>query len=79
MNILFVADPLESFKIHKDTTFSMMREAQRRGHRVAACEPRQLVWRSGDVVRADVRQITLTGRRTVVHRKRGPNPGAEGL
>jgi glutathione synthase len=61
MNILFVADPLESFKIHKDTTFSMMREAQRRGHRVAACEPRQLVWRSGDVVRADVRQITLTG------------------
>ncbi len=61
MNILFVADPLESFKIYKDTTFSMMREAQRRGHRVAACEPRQLVWRSGDVVRADVRQITLTG------------------
>ena len=61
MNILFVADPLESFKIYKDTTFSMMREAQRRGHRVAACEPRQLVWRSGDVVRADARQITLTG------------------
>ena len=32
MHILFVADPLEQFKIYKDTTFSMMREAQRRGH-----------------------------------------------
>ena len=39
MDILFVADPLESFKIYKDTTFSMMREAQRRGHRLVA--PRQ--------------------------------------
>jgi hypothetical protein len=52
MNILFVADPLEVFKIYKDTTFSMMREAQRRGHRIAACEPRHLTWRSGDVVQA---------------------------
>ena len=31
MNILFVADPLASFKTYKDTTFAMMREAQRRG------------------------------------------------
>jgi glutathione synthase len=61
MNILFVADPLEVFKVYKDTTFSMMREAQRRGHRIAACEPRHLTWRSGDVVRAQVREITLTG------------------
>jgi glutathione synthase len=61
MHILFVADPLEAFKVYKDTTFSMMREAQRRGHRVAACEPRHLSWRSGDVVRAQVREITLTG------------------
>lgn len=61
MNILFVADPLEVFKIYKDTTFSMMREAQRRGHRVAACEPGDLAWRAGDVVHARVREITLTG------------------
>jgi glutathione synthase len=61
MNILFVADPLEVFKTYKDTTFSMMREAQRRGHRVASCEPRHLSWRSGDIVRAQVREITLTG------------------
>src|SRR4051812_28787677 len=61
MDILFVADPLEAFKIYKDTTFSMMREAQRRGHRVAACEPSDITWRSGDVVRAPVREIELTG------------------
>ena len=61
MNILFVADPLESFKIYKDTTFSMMREAQRRGHRIVACEPRDLLWQRGGVVQAHVRHITLTG------------------
>ena len=61
MNILFVADPLELFKTYKDTTFSMMREAQRRGHRISACEPRHLSWRSGDVVQARVREIALTG------------------
>ena len=61
MHILFVADPLESFQTYKDTTFSMMREAQRRGHRVAACETRGLVWRSGAQVQAQVREITLTG------------------
>jgi glutathione synthase len=61
MNLLFVADPLEVFKTYKDTTFSMMREAQRRGHRIAACEPRHLAWRSGGLVRAKVREIRLTG------------------
>ena len=61
MNLLFVADPLELFKIDKDTTFSMMREAQRRGHRIVACGPQHLTWRSGDVVRAQVSEIRLTG------------------
>ena len=61
MNILFVADPLESFKIHKDTTFVMMREAQRRGHTISACEPQDLQWQTGAVVTAQVRDIHLTG------------------
>jgi glutathione synthase len=61
MNILFVADPLEIFKPYKDSTFSMMREAQRRGHGVAACEPAHLSWRTGGLVKARVREITLTG------------------
>ena len=60
MNILFVADPIESFKIYKDTTFSMMRELQRRGHAIAATEPRHMGWRSGGTVDAMVRRIRLT-------------------
>ena len=61
MNILFVADPLESFKTYKDTTFTMMREAQRRGHTLSTCEPKDLMWQSGGRVTAFVRDITLTG------------------
>ncbi len=61
MHILFVADPLESFKIYKDTTFAMMREAQRRGHRLSACEVTDISWVSGGRVCAGVRDIVLTG------------------
>lgn len=61
MDILFVADPLESFKIYKETTFAMMREAQRRGHTIAACEPRHILWQRGSTVQAKVRRIDLTG------------------
>ena len=61
MHILFVADPLESFQTYKDTTFAMMREAQRRGHSIVACEPRQLSWQRGGKVVAQVRHIQLTG------------------
>ena len=61
MNILFVTDPLATFKIYKDTTFAMMREAQARGHQVVACEPRQMAWVSGARVQAHVTAIRLTG------------------
>ncbi len=61
MHILFVADPLSSFKIYKDTTFAMMREAQHRGHQVWACEPQDIVWQSGQQVSARVQQVRLTG------------------
>jgi glutathione synthase len=61
MKILFIADPLESFNIHKDSTFAMMREAQRRGHQLMACQPRDLMWQRGGRVTAFVRDISLTG------------------
>ena len=61
MQLLFIADPLESFKTTKDTTFSMMREAQRRGHTIAACEPQDVMWERGGPVMAHVRDIVLTG------------------
>ena len=61
MKLLFVADPLESFKTYKDTTFAMMREAQRRGHSLAACEPQHMRWLHGEGVSAQLRHIRLTG------------------
>ena len=51
MKLLFVADPLESFKTYKDTTFAMMRAAAARGHALYACEPKDLGW--------DSRMLTL--------------------
>ena len=61
MHILFVADALSSFKIYKDTTFAMMREAQHRGHEVLACEQQDIVWQSGQQVSARVQHVRLTG------------------
>lgn len=61
MNILFIADPLDSFKIHKDSTFAMMRECQRRGLRVHVTEVDALSWRRGEVVSATCRELRLTG------------------
>ena len=61
MNILFVADPVPSFKTYKDTTFAMMREAQRRSHAISSCEQQDLMWQRGAPVVAHARDITLTG------------------
>jgi glutathione synthase len=61
MRMLFVADPLEHFKIVKDSTFTMLREAAKRGHQLFACEPQDLVWQRGGKVQARMRQVTLTG------------------
>ncbi len=61
MKLLFVADPLESFKVYKDSTFAIMREAAVRGHTLMACEPKDLRWQRGEAVTAFVRDITLTG------------------
>lgn len=59
MQLLFIADPLESFNTKKDTTFAMMREAQRRGHALYACEPRHLLWQTQGQVQAQVRHIRI--------------------
>jgi glutathione synthase len=67
MQLLFVADPLASFKTYKDTTFAMMREAAARGHRLWACEQQDLTWqRGGRVVARGAREIALTGAQGVV-------------
>lgn len=60
MKIAFLADPLDSFKIYKDTTYAMMAEAARRGHAVYAFEQNDLAFEGGVVI-ANVARITLTG------------------
>ncbi|VXB46831.1 glutathione synthetase [Burkholderia sp. 8Y] len=60
MDILFIADPLDHFKIYKDTTYAMMAEAARRGHALYACEPQHLAW-TGNAVEANVRRIEIIG------------------
>ena len=61
MNILFIIDPLASFKIKKDTSFAMMREAQKRGHQVTACEVPHIQWQKDECVKAHVQDLHLTG------------------
>jgi glutathione synthase len=60
MNLAFAADPLASFKIYKDSTFAMMREAATRGHDLYAFEHKDIAFDGGTVV-ANVARITLTG------------------
>ena len=61
-DFLFVADPLETFKIQKDSTYVMMLALQARGARVHHCHPKDIEWESGQVVRARVLPITLKPR-----------------
>ena len=62
MKLAFVVDPLDSFKLHKDTTFAIMREAAARGHALFAMEQADLHWRGG-TVHGHARRIHLTGRK----------------
>lgn len=67
MKIAFVADPLDSFKIYKDTTFAIMREAGGRGHELYAMEPEDLLWHDG-TVSGHARRIQLTGEKPAWYR-----------
>jgi glutathione synthase len=60
LKIAFVVDPLDSFKIQKDTTFAIMREAAARGHALFAMEQDDLAWRGGTVT-GSARELHLTG------------------
>jgi glutathione synthase len=58
LSLLFVMDPIGSIDIQKDTTFVLMLEAQRRGHRVLYCELGDLSVEEGRPV-ARLRPATL--------------------
>jgi len=67
MKLAFVVDPLDSFKIYKDTTFAIMREAAARGHSLYVMEQDDLAWRDGKVV-GNARRIHLTGKKPAWYR-----------
>jgi len=58
MDFLFIADPLESFKVKKDSTLAMMRAAQQAGHHLWFCQSRNILWKD-DLVVADCRTLVV--------------------
>ena len=44
MKLLFIADPLDSFKVDKDSTLAMMRAAHAAGHAIWYTQSHDLVW-----------------------------------
>lgn len=58
MNLLFIADPLESFKIKKDSTLAMMRVAQAAGHHLWFCQSKNILWQDNLVV-ADCQALII--------------------
>ena len=68
MKIAFIVDPLDSLKIHKDTTFAIMREAAARGHELYVMRQEDLLWRDG-VVSGNACGLQLTGDKAQWYRR----------
>ena len=59
MKLLFIADPLDSFKVEKDTTLAMMRVTQSAGHEIWCTQSHDLLWGQGKA-RARAQPLTVT-------------------
>jgi len=71
MKIAFITDPLESFKIVKDSTYAMMIEAAGRGHDLYVFGHGDLLF-DGQEVKAGVSRITLTGQAENWYQQQAP-------
>ena len=60
MKIAFIVDPLDDFKIYKDSTFAMMREAAARRHDLYSLQQEDLAWQNGTVT-GHAQRLHLTG------------------
>jgi glutathione synthase len=60
MKIAFIVDPLDDFKIYKDSTFAMMREAAARKHDLYVLQQEDVVWDRGAVT-GYAQRLHLTG------------------
>lgn len=50
MKLAFILDPLDTIKIHKDSSYAMMREAAARGHQLYVLQQGDLAWKNEQVV-----------------------------
>jgi glutathione synthase len=60
MKLAFIVDPLDGFKIYKDTSFAMMREAAARGCELYTLQQEDIFWRKHRVA-GNAQRLTLTG------------------
>jgi glutathione synthase len=60
MKFAFIVDPLDEFKLYKDSTYAMMREAEQRGHELYAMLQGDLAWSRGRVI-GRASRLHLTG------------------
>jgi glutathione synthase len=61
MEVLFIADPLDEFKIYKDSTFAMMQELAARGEQLHFAEAWQLARSEDGPVEVSAAPLALTG------------------
>jgi glutathione synthase len=71
MKLAFIADPLPSFKIYKDSTYAMMVEAAKRGHELYFVLQEGVMWKGGRVV-GEMARLTLTGEKDPWYRTAPP-------
>ena len=60
MKVAFIVDPLDGFKIYKDTSFAMMREAAARGCELYTLQQQDIFWRKHRVA-GHAARLHLTG------------------
>ncbi len=60
MKLAFIVDPLDEFKIYKDTSFAMMREAAARGFELYTLQQEDIYWRKQRVA-GHAARLHLTG------------------
>ena len=60
MKLAFIVDPLDEFKLEKDTTYAIMGEAAARGHALYALQQHDLAWHKQNVTGYAAR-LHLTG------------------
>ncbi len=67
MKLAFIVDPLDEFKIYKDTSFAMMREAAARGCELHTLQQEDIFWRKQRVA-GHAARLHLTGDKTAWYR-----------